>query len=236
MALEDSSAGRLVGALVSPVKTFQSIALRPTWGAALLALLLSSGVVAFVVGQHTDFRDVIVQSLKEKGRDVPEAQLEPQIQMMEKAGPAISTVSAPVFITVFLLIGALIYWTAFKLLGSDFSFKTSLAMTAHAAMPAVISALLTLPVLLSRTAPLGYADVKTGSFLRSNLAFLAPENAPAWLTALYASVDFFSLWGLVLTIIGYKAASRLSTRPVALTVILVWLLFVGVRVGLAALR
>ncbi len=30
--LEDSSFGRLIGALVSPGKTFQSIAGRPTWG------------------------------------------------------------------------------------------------------------------------------------------------------------------------------------------------------------
>jgi hypothetical protein len=40
----------------------------------------------------------------------------------------------------------------------------------------------------------------------------------------------------VLSIIGYKALSRLTTKPVASVVILVWLLFVGVRVGLAALR
>src|SRR5947209_6238443 len=40
MALEDSSLGRLIGVLVSPVKTFQSIAARPTWVAALLVLVV----------------------------------------------------------------------------------------------------------------------------------------------------------------------------------------------------
>jgi hypothetical protein len=235
MAMEDTSIGRLLGALVSPAKTFRSLAERPTWGAALLVLLVASGAVAFVVGMRTDYRDVIVQSAKEKGRDVDEAQLEPAINMMQKAGPAIAAVSAPVVIALVSLLAALIYWVVFKLLGADFSYKSSFAVSLHAGLPGVISALLTLPVILSRTS-LGYADVKSGTFLQSNLAFLAPENAKAWLVALYASADFFSLWSLVLSIIGYKALSRLTTKPVAAVVILVWLLFVGVRVGLAALR
>jgi len=201
----------------------------------MLVLLVASGAVAYVIGLRTDYRDVIVQSVKEKGRDIPEAQLEPQINMMQKAGPAISAVSVPVVIALVSLLAALIYWVVFKLLGADFSYKSSLAVSLHAGLPGVVSALLTLPVVLSRKS-LGYADVKSGSFLQSNLAFLAPENAKAWLTALYASVAFFSLWSLVLSIIGYKALSRLTTKPVAMVVILVWLLFVGVRVGLAALR
>jgi|SRR3954463_10160191 len=235
MAMEDSSMGRLVGALVSPVKTFRSIAERPTWGAALLVLLVASGAVAYVVGMRTDYRDVIVQSVKEKGRDIPEAQLEPQINMMQKAGPAISAVSIPIVIALVSLLAALIYWVVFKLLGADFSYKSSLAVSLHSGLPGVVAALLTLPVVLSRTT-LGYADVKSGSFLQSNLAFLAPADAKAWVTALYASVDFFSLWSLVLAILGFKALTRLPTKSVASVAILVWLLFVGVRVGLAALR
>jgi hypothetical protein len=235
MAMEDSSFGRLLGALVSPVKTFQSIAQRPTWGAAFLVLLLASSALAYVVGLRTDYRDVITQSAKEKGRDVDEAQLEPGINMMQKAGPAISAATVLVAIALISLLAALIYWVVFKLLGADFSYKSSLAVSLHAAMPGVIGALLTLPVVLSRST-LGYADVKSGVFLKSNLAFLAPENAKGWVTALYASADFFSLWSLVLSIIGYKALTRLTTKPVALVAILVWLLFVGVRVGLAALR
>lgn len=235
MAMEDSSFGRLLGALVSPGKTFRSIAERPTWGAAFLVLLLASAAVAYVVGMRTDYRDVITQSAKEKGRDVDEAKLEPAINMMQKAGPAISAATAPVVIALISLLAALIYWVVFKLLGADFSYKSSLAVSLHAGLPGLIAALLTLPVVLSH-ATLGYADVKSGTFLQSNLAFLAPADAKAWVTALYASADFFSLWSLVLSIIGYRALTRLTTKPVAAVAILVWLLFVAVRVGLAALR
>jgi len=235
--MENSSFGRLIGVLIAPGKTFRSIAERPTWAVPLVVLLLLSAVVGYVTAKRTDYRDVITQTVREKGRDVPEAQLEPQIQMMEKAGPAISAVGAPVVVLLITLVVALLYWVAFKLLGGDFPYKTSLSVTLYAAAPAVVSLLLSIPVILSKES-IGYQDMKRtgGSFLQSNLAFLAPEGAPGWLAALYASVDFFSLWSLVLTVIGFRAVTRLSTKAVTATAVVVWLLLVGVRVGLAALR
>jgi hypothetical protein len=233
--MERSSFGRLIGVLVSPVKTFASIAERSTWGVALLVLALVIGLVSYLAGTRTDYRDVMEQSFRDSGREIPEGQMESQIEMMEKIGPVMSGIAAPVAVVVISLIAALIYWLAFKLLGSEFSYKSALSVTLHAGMPVVVSMLISLPVILSRSS-LGYDDVKSGSFLQSNLAFLAPEDAPAWLIALYASVDFFTLWSLVLSVIGYKAVSRLSTQAVVVTVIVVTLLFVGVRVGLSALR
>ena len=233
--MENSSFGRLIGVLVSPGKTFRAIAERPTWAVALAVLLLASAAIGYVSASRTDYRDVITRSMSESGRDLPANALDQQIEMMEKAGPAISAVGAPVAVLVFSLLGALIYWILFKLQGSEFSYKSSLATSLHASMPVVISLLLSLPVILSRPS-LGYDDVKSGTFLKSNLSFLAPEDAPAWVAALYASVDFFAIWSLALSIIGYRASARLSTRAVAVTVIVVTLLFVAVRVGLSALR
>ena len=233
-ALEDSSAGRLIGALVSPAKTFRSIAERPTWALALVVLLLAAGAVGFVSAKRTDYREMITRSLKESGREVPAEQLEKQIEITQKVAPYFAAGSG-VFVLIIVLIVTLLYWIVFKLLGSDFTYLSGLAVTLHAAMPAVVSLLLSLPVILSHKT-LGYDDLKTGTFLQSNLAFLAPAGARPWLIALYASVDFFSLWSLVLTIIGYRALSRLSTQAVAITVVLVTLLFIAVRVGLAALR
>ncbi len=234
--MESSSFGRLFGVLFSPGKTFRSIAERPTWAVALLVLLAACSAVGFVSAQRTDYRDVMIESARDKGKDVNEAQMEPAINMMEKAGPAIAAVTTPVFVTLLLLLAVLLYWVVFKLLGSDFSFKSSLAVTLYASTPAILSLLLSIPVILSRPT-ITYADMKKsgGSFLQSNLSFLAPEDAASWLRALYASVDFFSLWGLVLTIIGFAAVTRKPTGSAAGPVIAIWLLFVAIRVGWAAL-
>jgi hypothetical protein len=233
-ALEDSAFGRLVGVLVSPVKTFRSIAARPTWGAALATLVIAITLLGFVSASRTDYRDVMTRSAAASGRDVPADMLERQVTFMEKAGKWFS-LAGSVVVVVLTLFSALLYWIFFKLLGGDFSYKSSFSVVLHAGMPVVVSTLLSLPVILSRTR-LGYDDVKSGSFLQSNLAFLAPEGARAWVTALYASADFFAVWSLILSVIGFKAVSRLSTQAVAVTVVVISLLFVAVRVGLAALR
>lgn len=234
--MESSSFGRLFGVLFSPGKTFRSIAERPTWALALLVLLVLSGVVGFLGSQRMDYRDLFTQKMREAGQEVSEEQLDRQVSFMEKAGGPISAGGAAVGVAVISLIGALFYWLAFKLLGSEFSYKTSFAVTLHAAMPVAVSLLLSLPVILSRQT-ITYGDMKRsgGTYLQSNLAFLAPEGAPAWQIALYACVDFFSLWSLALSVIGFRAVTRKSTQSVAVTVFVIWLLFVAVRVGLASL-
>jgi hypothetical protein len=232
--MHDSSFGRLIGVLVSPGRTFESIARRPTWVVPLLALALVSGLLWYLAGLRTDYRDVITKSVEQSGREVPEEQLEPQIEMMEKMGPILAAASTPFVVCLITLIIALLYWIVFKLLGSDFSYKTSLSTVLHASMPAVVAALLSIPVVLSKES-IGYEETQTGTFLTSNLAFLAPEEGPKWIAALLASVDFFSLWALALTILGFRAVSRLPTRTVAATAILLWLFFVGLRVGWVAL-
>ncbi len=234
--MEDSSFGRLFGVLFAPGKTFRSIAERPTWAVALLALMLAAAAVGFISGQRTDYRDMMIQSSRDRGQEVNEAQMEPGIEMMEKIGPAIAAATTPLFIAALMAFGALLYWLAFKLVGSDFSYKSSFAVSLHAAMPIVVSLLLSIPVILSRST-ITYADMKHsgGTFLQSNLTFLAPEDAPGWMTALYASLDFFGLWGLALSVIGYRAVSRKPTQSVAITVIAIWLIFVAIRVGWAAL-
>jgi hypothetical protein len=232
--MHDSSFGRLIGALVSPGRTFASIARRPTWVAPLLVLGLASGLLWYLAGLRTDYRDVLTKSVEQSGREVPEEQLEPQIEFMEKAGPLVAAVATPLVILLIALIVALLYWIAFKLLGSDFSYKASLSTILHASMPQAVAALLSIPVVLGKES-LGYEDTEKGSFLTSNLAFLAPEEGAKWITALLAGVDFFSLWALAITIIGFRAVSRLPTRTVAATAIVFWLVFLGLQVGWVAL-
>ena len=232
--MEDSSFGRLFGVLFSPGKTFRSIAERPTWLVPLLALMIVSAGVWYVAASRMDYQDVISQSVQKSGQDVPAEQLNQQVEFMEKFGRYIYASTTPFVIAFFCLVFALIYWLAFKLLGADFSYKSSLSVVLYATLPVVVSFLLSLPVILSKSS-LVFDDVKTGSFLASSLAVLAPEDAPAWVTAALASVEFFSLWGLALTIIGFRAVSRLSTKAVASTAIVVWLIAVALRVGWAAL-
>ena len=53
--MEQNGFGRLLSVLVSPAKTFQAIAARPTWVAAMIVLVLIGTVSGFVAMQKVDF-------------------------------------------------------------------------------------------------------------------------------------------------------------------------------------
>jgi len=226
--------GRLAGVLVAPVKTFRSIGERPTWWAALAVLMLSSLGVGLIAAPRIDYEDIIRQQIAKSGRDVPQEQLDRQIEFVKKARTplvAVQVVATPLVIALLTLIP----WVAFKLLGSEIDYGRSFSVTLHAAMPQVLAALLSIPVILNRPS-LGYEDVRSGSFLKSNLAaLLATPDTKASVYALLSSLDVFSLWTWGLLFLGYREVAKVSTAKAATTIALLWLLFVGVKVGWAAL-
>ena len=94
-----------------------------------------------------------------------------------------------------------------------------------------MAALLTLPLLLTRP----HITVKEaqGGLLASNLGAFAPESTGAALKALLSSLDFFSLWSLALFIVGYRLTAKVSTATAVAVPVVLWLLFVAAKVGLA---
>jgi hypothetical protein len=226
--------GRLAGVLVAPVKTFRSIAERPSWWAALAVIVLSSLAVGLIAAPRIDYEDIIRQQIAKSGREVPQEQLDKQIEFFKKARTPLLAAQA-VVAPLFLALLTLIPWVAFKLLGSEIDYGRSLSVTAHASMPAVVAGLLSIPVILSRTS-LGYEDVRSGSFLKSSLAALlgTPEmKAPVY--SLLSSLDVFSLWTWALLFLGFREVAKVSTAKAAATIGVLWLLLVGAKVGWAAL-
>ena len=101
-ALEDSSFGRLIGVLVSPVKTFRSIAERPTWGVGPdRPADRSPPRVGVLANQRID-KDDMRQSIKEQMEKSQGGQATPeQIERGVTMGEKISSVTRwliPVFI------------------------------------------------------------------------------------------------------------------------------------------
>jgi hypothetical protein len=228
----ESGFGRLIGVLISPRKTFEAIAARPTWVAALLALLVVMAVVGYVSGGRTDWDDVMRGQFAQSEQEVPPEMVEQQIAFMEKSGRLLSMFGG-LGVAVFALVAAALCLLAFRLLGSELDFVSSLAVTFYSLMPMIVAALLSLPVILSKPS-LGFEDVRSGSFLASNLGVLAGEDTAPALRALLASVDFFSLWNLALLIIGYRVVARVSGKTAGAVVIGLWLLTVAIRVGWTA--
>ena len=129
---------------------------------------------------------------------------------------------------------ALIFWAAFKVVGGELNYGTSLAVALHAFVPGAVAALLTIPVVLGKES-LDYDALKSGSLLASNAAVFAPEGTGGFVTSLLSSLDIFSFWSLALLVIGYRVAAKVS-RGTALGVIVgLWAVYVLGKSGFAGL-
>ncbi|HEX4966790.1 MAG TPA: YIP1 family protein [Thermoanaerobaculia bacterium] len=236
MAMEDSSGGRLISVLISPVKTFQSIAARPTWVAALLVLVLLGTGIGQIVNARTDQRATIQKTMAKFGQNPTEKQLDEAVERASHPNPIVRVISVVVgllFQAVFSLFPAFLFWLIFKVTGSEMSFKSGLSTYLHGSLPIAVAILLTIPVVLSR-ATVQPIDALTGGLLASSPAFLAPEGSSVALKAVLASFDVFNLWTIVLYVIGYRIVARASTAVAVSAAVLLFLLGMGVRVAGAA--
>lgn len=230
--MESSSWARLMGALVAPVKTFESIAQKPTWAVALIVLVVGQLLVIGIATPRIDIGQEMRQSIEARGQEVPPEQLDQMIGMAERfrwVGFAFQVVLAP---AIYFLLG-LVFWLLLRFVGdSDFSYPASMAAVTHAFMPWVVAGLLSLPVVLSRDS-LSSKDLQSG-LLASHLGALAPEGASAAVRSLLSSVDLFSFWTLALLILGYAAVAGTKRSTVAWVVLGLWALYVGGKVGLSS--
>ncbi len=233
-ATTDTGAGRLLGVLAAPGETFRSIAGRPTWVAPLLVLMLSATVVGWMVTSRLDLAPVIRHRLEAAGGQVSAEQAERSIEMAKKLAPYLALFQGLVAAPAIYLVVALLLWIGCRLVGSEMGYRASLATTLHGLLPLAVGALLAIPVLWNHGA-VTPEEARSGSFLISSLAAVAPAGAGPVERALLGSVDLFSLWAIILLIIGCRIVARVSRAAAVGVVASLWLLGVAVKVALAAI-
>jgi hypothetical protein len=230
--MHESAFGRVIGALISPEKTFRSIAERPTWVVPLLLLILITGLVGYVAGERVDFEKQIRREMAERG-GVSEEEIQQAVGFMEKFGRILFVIPA-VFAPLIYLLIALIFLVALRLSGSEIRFGQSFSVLLHAMMPWVVHGLLSLPLILRQEA-IDPEAMERGGLLMSNLAALAPEDSGKVLLSLLASLDLFTVWTLILLTIGYRVVARVSTATAATVAVTLWLLYLAGKLGLTAM-
>jgi hypothetical protein len=233
--MQDSSFGRLVGVLVSPGKTFEEIAGKPTWLVAMVALIIVGLITGTLISGKIDFEETIRQSLDEQGRQLGEEQTQQAIDIGEKVARVMTVVSPLVFQPIIYLLLALVFMVLFRVLGGELGFVKSLAVIVHGMMPRLVLGLLSIPVILGR-AEFTAEELQSGGVMGSNVGYFLGEDTGPGLLALMSSLDVFSIWTVVLLIIGFAAAARISKGTAAGGVAGLWVLYVLGKVGISMLR
>lgn len=222
-------AGRLFRVFVAPGEVFREIREKPTWVLGFLLYWALASTAAILLTSRVDFIEGIEAQMIAQGRQVP-----PNLDQAAGFFRGCSTVGGVLGPPIVCLLIALIF-LSFRLVGGEFDYRQSLAITVHGLMPRAAAALVSIPVILSRDS-FSLQEMKSASFLFSNLSFLAPENAAEWLKVLLGSLDIFTLTALALLSIGYRVAGKVPGRRAFLGVFGLWLLLVVGLVGFTALQ
>ncbi|MCP3964554.1 MAG: hypothetical protein GY719_42540 [bacterium] len=229
--MKDLGLGRVVTVFSSPTKTFRSIAERPTWLVAMLVLVVLAAISAGVAAPKIDWQGTVDTKLHRASREMPPG-AELIINFLEEHGTGVmvfSHVLAPWIIYPML---AFVFHRVFMAMGSDLSFRTSLGVFVHGFMPWAVAYLLSIPILMT-TESLNLYDPGFGTL---SLGAFADGDTSLELWILLNSIDLFSLWSIVLLVIGYSIAANTDKLSAALVVVGLWAAWIVFMVAMAALE
>ncbi|HEX2832175.1 MAG TPA: Yip1 family protein [Thermoanaerobaculia bacterium] len=222
---------RLAGVLFAPAETFQDIARKPDFVLPLVLILVLQIIGAVTMAPKIDFGAMTRMQMEQSGRKMTEADME----RAEKMGAAFGKVmfyTSPIWAIAIIVIIAAILMLAFRLFGGDNNFMQSFSVTLYSWIPMALLGLVSMIVILSRES---IDPMQMATLVKSNPAFLVDMKTNPVLFSLLTSIDLFTIWTLFLLSTGFAAISRLSRVKSAVLIVGLWLAFVFVKVGFAAL-
>ncbi len=209
---------RLIGAVISPLATFEAIARKPSWLLPILLIVLVNVAVAHRQrpGSALTVPNSAVEQRLKSDPTFQRLTRQQQAQELKEARVVAKyVVAGAIYFGVivgtplaFLIIAAVLLFAFNVFFGAGIKFKQSFAVTSYASVPYLLSSVVTL--VLVWTHPPGAALTHDLSVL-SLAGFLSPHVSP-WLRALARSVNVFDLWTLGLLAVGYTAASSKRVR------------------------
>jgi hypothetical protein len=217
-----NSFARMVGALFSPNETFASVARRPDWVVPLLVIVLIGYASSFLIIPRLDWEAVSAaqaEQIKAKNPNMSQEDLDRMSRMGMAVGKVIGWI-APVVAIIWYLIVAGVLLLAFRLFGGEGTFKQAFSATLYAWMPLVLNGIVLTIVAVARGGKIDPTQMAT--LVKSNPAFLVSMKDQPLLYALFSSLDIFTIWTVVLLIIGFAALSRSSKAKSAAIVISLW--------------
>lgn len=221
---------RMAGAIIAPVDTFKGIAEKPNFLIAMIVFVVIALATTLIVTPHIDLDASLRAQFQKQGLS-PE-QADKAIEMAEK----IQKFSAPINVVVYpiiLLVIAGIPFIIFKVFGAAGTFAQFLGATVYAWVPEVVKGVIT-TILVAFKGKLTIEEMST--LLKSNPGSIVSMSDDPIAFAALSAIDFFDIWTVVLLIIGFAFAARVSRARSAAVVLTLWVIFTLGRIGIAALQ
>lgn len=222
---------RFINLYFNPSKTFHSLSLKPDWLTPLIVsmiLMMTASILLKDIIQKEQIsaaRTAIMKSDKVPN-DKKEQIIEQQEVMMKKFWSVGIAVFVIVLVIMFFL-GGLAVWTGGNIvLGKGPSYLTVLSVFGYSGLVDVVSSLIKFPLM-------AYRETMR---IDSGLGILVSrEETRSVLYTFLSSFDLFTFWQLALLSIGVSIVYKTSVRKGALLVIILWIMWVLLKTGFAAL-
>lgn len=223
---------RIAGVLFSPGETFADIVRKPDILIPLLVILLIGYVTTFLTVPRMDFSAITAQQAEQmKKQNMSDS----DVERMERFTALITKVTvwiAPILAVIWYLIVALLLWGGVRILGGQGNFKQAFSISIYSWFPMVLFGIIVTIVIVAR----GTFDPSAmPTLVKSNPAFLVDMKEQPILFSLLGNFDIFTIWTIVLLVLGFAAMSKLSKGKVAAIVLTLWVVLILIKLGGAAL-
>lgn len=222
---------RIAGVLFAPAETFRDIVARPDILVPLIVILLVSYINTAILVPKMDFGAAVRDQMAAQGREMSREDMDRAVKFGSTLGRAFAWTS-PFLGIIFMVIIAGVLLLAFRLFGGSGNFKQALSVTLYSSMPWLIAAIVMAIVLFTRES-VNPAEMQT--LVKSNPAFLVDMKEQPVLFGFLAAFDAFTIWVLILMVIGFAIMAKVSRAKSAVIIISLWLVTILIKVGFAAM-
>ncbi len=225
-----SEAATLGNIFFSPGETFADLRRKPRFILALLIMIFAATAYQFLFAGkmgEARIRSFTLEQM-EKNPRMQSASPEDK-ERAAKMAMTISTVTRylfPVFMLLFIAVGALIYWLAGKAMGGEGSFWHAVSAFVYSSFPpTIVATLANILILFLKAATetgIDEIDIATSQrgLIHANPAYFLDGKAMPVLSTLVGTLDFFQIWGWILAAIGLQKLMKLS-KSSAWTIVLI---------------
>ncbi|HEX2122950.1 MAG TPA: Yip1 family protein, partial [Thermoanaerobaculia bacterium] len=216
---------RIAGVLFAPVDTFRDIARRPDILVPLLVILIVSFAGSILTMNLVDWDAMIAQQSEQMKRQNPnmtDADIE-RMSGMTRAMGKVSAFVGPLVMIAWYAIVAGVLLLAFRLMGGEGTYKQAFSATLYAWMPLVLFGVIATIVIMARGS---FDPTQMATLVKSNPAFLVDMKEQPVLFSLLSSLDVFTIWTVILLIVGFAALSKSSIGKSATIVVSLWIVMI----------
>jgi hypothetical protein len=224
-----SQVERIVDAYVAPTNTFADIRRDASWWLPFLLGVIVSLLFAYSIDRQIGFEQVAQVNINRNAQaqqrmsSVPEAQREQTLHVIATSTRVVSYAYTVIALIIALIASAILMVSFNFGLGAQASFKQYLAVWFYAGLPLLLKFLLA-AIAIFAGASAEQFDIRNP--VGTNIGWFLSSDTPLWLRTMFSSVDVFTIWVVVLLILGCSTIARAKRSSAAFIVVGWWVLII----------